>query len=225
MTRTRLRRAVLTAASLATAVALAGCGTDQHGSTAGGHNSDSTASPTLSPAPSSPGAANAADVTFAQAMIPHHQQAVQMADLAASRATDADVKRLATQIKAAQGPEITTMTMWLAAWGTPAPTTSTAGAPGQHHGGSANASPGTDQDHAMAGMMTDAAMTALAAATGADFDRQFLTMMIAHHRGAISMAKDEISNGVNTDAKALAQQIADDQQAEIDTMNRILARL
>ncbi|MEU7613897.1 DUF305 domain-containing protein [Micromonospora sp. NPDC049204] len=220
MTRTRLRRAFLSAASLTTAVVLAGCGTDQHGSAAGGHNSDSMASPTLSAAPSSPGAANAADVSFAQAMIPHHQQAVQMADLAVTRATDSDVKQLATQIKAAQGPEITTMTRWLAAWGTPAPTATASGA---HHGESANASPGTD--HGMAGMMTDADMTALGAATGADFDRQFLTMMIAHHRGAISMARNEISNGANTDAKALAQQIADDQQAEIDTMKRILARL
>ncbi|MGI5519915.1 DUF305 domain-containing protein [Micromonospora sp. CA-259024] len=225
MTRTCLRRAVLAAASLTTAAVLAGCGADDHGATGGGHNSDTTASPAASPAPSSPGAGNAADVTFAQEMIPHHQQAVQMADLAINRAIDADVKRLATQIKAAQGPEITTMTRWLAAWGTPAPTTSITGMPGMHHGESANASPGVEADHRMPGMMTDADMTTLAAATGTDFDRQFLTMMIAHHQGAITMAKNEISNGANIDAKALAQQIVDDQQAEIDTMNTILARL
>ncbi|MBM7489508.1 uncharacterized protein (DUF305 family) [Micromonospora luteifusca] len=74
-------------------------------------------------------------------------------------------------------------------------------------------------------MTPPAARTGLAAATGVDFDRQLLTMMIAHHRGTISMARNEISNGANTDAKALAQQNVDDQQAEIDTMNRILTRL
>jgi uncharacterized protein (DUF305 family) len=72
----------------------------------------------------SPATFNDADATFAQQMIPHHQQAVTMAELAGTRATDPEVKRLAAQIKAAQGPEITTMTGWLSAWGKPAPTDS-----------------------------------------------------------------------------------------------------
>ncbi|MEK8110471.1 DUF305 domain-containing protein [Micromonospora sp. M12] len=224
MTRTRLRRAVLTAASLTTAVALTGCGTDQHGSAAGSHNSDSMASPTLSAAPSSPGAANAADVSFAQAMIPHHQQAVQMADLAVTRATDTDVKQLATQIKAAQGPEITTMTRWLAAWGTGAnghrlrrarPASwrkrqrLTRHGPGPRHAG--------HDDRRRHDRTRRHGRRGLRPAVPHDDDRP--------PPGAISMARNEIGTGANTDAKALAQQIADVQQAEIDTMNRILARL
>ena len=75
------------------------------------------------------------------------------------------------------------------------------------------------------GMMSDADMAKLKAAGGKDFDKQFCTMMIAHHQGAIAMAKDELANGTNGDAKTLAQKIITAQQAEIDTMNKILARL
>ncbi|WP_232533868.1 DUF305 domain-containing protein [Plantactinospora sp. KBS50] len=178
---------------------------------------------------------NAADVMFAQMMIPHHQQAVAMADLAATRAADSQVKQLATQIKDAQAPEIATMSGWLTTWGTPsgAPTTmpgmdhgSTA-MPGMNHGGSAaptsSAMPG--MDHGMPGMMSEADMTRLAATSGRDFDRQFLTMMIAHHESAITMARTEAAQGANSDAKALAGRIATTQQAEIDTMKTLLARI
>jgi uncharacterized protein (DUF305 family) len=77
----------------------------------------------------------------------------------------------------------------------------------------------------MPGMMSDADMNKLKATTGKDFDKQFCTMMTAHHQGAITMAQDEISNGSNAGAKALAQQIVTAQHAEIGTMNKILARL
>ncbi len=221
MTRTYLRRAVLAAAGFSAAVTLAGCGVDNHTSTAGGH-SPTTASPSVtSGQSSSPGVGNSADVMFAQLMIPHHQQAVQMADLAVTRATDPQVKQLAAQIKAAQGPEIATMTRWLTAWGMPTPTANVTG--GMHHGASPSSMP--SMDHGMPGMMSDADMSELAAATGANFDKQFLTMMIAHHEGAITMAKDETKNGAHGDAKALARQIVDDQQAEIHTMNKILDQI
>ncbi|WP_261958966.1 DUF305 domain-containing protein [Dactylosporangium matsuzakiense] len=127
------------------------------------------------------------------------------------RAVDAEVKTLAGQIKAAQDPEIQTMTGWLYTWGRPAPAMS-----GMDMGG---------MGHAMPGMMSDADLAKLEAATGKDFDKQFCTMMIAHHQGAIAMAQDEIKQGGNPDAKALAQRIVTAQQAEIDTMNTILARL
>ncbi|MBQ0990006.1 DUF305 domain-containing protein [Micromonospora sp. H61] len=218
MTRTRLRRAVMAALTFTAAVILTGCGAGDHSSAAGGHSSTMASPTATSGQNTSPGAGNPADVMFAQMMIPHHQQAVQMADLAATRATGPEVKQLAAQIKAAQGPEIDTMTQWLAAWGTPTPTANNTG---MHHGTSPSAMPG--MDHSMPGMMTDADMAKLAAATGTKFDKQFLTMMIAHHQGAITMAKDETTNGANADAKALAQQIIDDQQAEIATMNKILA--
>ena len=158
---------------------------------------------------SMPSGVNDADVMFAQMMIPHHQQAVQMASLAESRASDAQLKQLAAQIKAAQNPEIATMSGWLTAWQRP-----TAAA-------SASSMPGMD----MPGMMTDADMAKLSAASGTDFDRMFARMMIAHHQGAIQMARDEQTGGANSDAKTLAARIITAQQAEIDTMQTILDRL
>jgi uncharacterized protein (DUF305 family) len=185
---------------------LTGCGGS--GTPAGGHamSGGHSASAGLS----TPAAHNAQDVMFAQMMIPHHRQAVDMAALADTRATDPAVKSLAGQIKAAQDPEIQTMTGWLAGWGKP---TAAPSMGGMNMGGS------------MPGMMSDADMAKLSAAKGKDFDKQFCTMMIAHHQGAISMANDEIAKGANPDAKNLAQHIVSSQQAEIDTMNQILARL
>ncbi|GAA3276822.1 DUF305 domain-containing protein [Dactylosporangium vinaceum] len=208
MQRTLVRRATLAGAALTTALLLAACG--DHGSMPGMEHGSGT---TTAVGSASPGAAafNAADVMFAQMMIPHHRQAVQMAALAGTRAADAEVKTLAGQIKAAQDPEIQTMTGWLSTWGRPAPAMS-----GMDMGG---------MGHAMPGMMSDADLAKLEAATGKDFDKQFCTMMIAHHQGAIAMAQDEIKQGSNPDAKALAQRIVTAQQAEIDTMNTILARL
>ncbi|MET7706435.1 DUF305 domain-containing protein [Micromonospora sp. NPDC005413] len=221
MTRIYLRRAFVAGVSITTAFTLSACGSSSN------HNTDAehtvTSSPTHGTGQTNPGAGNAADVMFAQMMIPHHQQAVQMADLAATRAVDTDVRQLAAQIKAAQAPEVATMTRWLAGWGTPAPT---AGMPGMDHGmPGMSGSPTPGMGHGMPGMMTEADMAKLTVAIGGDFDKQFLTMMIAHHQGAIAMAKDELTNGANTDAKNLAQQIIDDQQAEIVTVNKILARL
>jgi uncharacterized protein (DUF305 family) len=182
MTRIRLtRRSVLMSAALLSAILLAaGCGAQ--------------------------GSFNDADVTFAQMMIPHHQQAVEMAGLADTRATDPQVKQLAVQIKAAQDPEIKTLTGWLRTWGKP---TTMAGG----------------QSMAMPGMMADGDMTKLKAASGKDFDRMFAQMMIAHHNGAIQMAADEQAGGKNADTKALAKNIATSQQAEVTTLQKIVDRL
>ena len=146
---------------------------------------------------------NAGDVTFAQAMIPHHQQAVQMAKLAATRASDTRVKDLAARIEAAQDPEITMMTGWMSNWGASMPSDMT----------------GMD---GMPGMMSTADMTALTAASGTSFDKAFLTMMIAHHTGALDMAKTELASGTDADAKSLAQSIIDGQTKEINEMKAIL---
>jgi uncharacterized protein (DUF305 family) len=211
MTRTLTRRAALTGATLLAGVVLSACGSDDSGS----HNGPmpGMGNATNAPASSAAAAFGDADVTFAQHMIPHHQQALAMAALADTRAADPEVKKLAGQIKAAQDPEIATMTGWLTAWNKPLPMASTDH--GMDMGG------GT----AMPGMMSGADMTKLAAATGKSLDKQFLTMMIAHHEGAITMAKDEISTGKNADAIALAKQIITAQEAEIATMKTILARL
>ncbi|MFG3709636.1 DUF305 domain-containing protein [Micromonospora sp. NPDC047730] len=207
-TRTIARRAALAGATVTAALVLTACGGDGHSSPGAGHGTPATSGPTASAS----GAATFgdADAMFAQMMIPHHRQAVEMAELAATRAADPEVKRLAGEIKAAQAPEIATMSGWLSAWGRPVP------------------SPGAEtphMDHGMPGMMSDADMEKLTAASGREFDRQFLTMMIAHHEGAVTMARDELARGVNAEAKALAQQIVTTQQAEIDTMEKILGRL
>lgn len=197
-----MRNFPLLVAGVAT-LALAACG-------GGGHTSgtDHGGGTPPSVAASAAGTFNDADVTFAQAMVPHHQQAVEMAALADGRAADGEVKELAAKIQAAQQPEIDTMTGWLSAWGKPTSHGDTDGG----HGG-------------MPGMMSDADMAALEAAKGAAFDKQFLTMMIGHHEGAVEMARQEVAQGSNADAKALAQKIITDQQAEIAAMKAILGRL
>lgn len=151
--------------------------------------------------------ANQADISFALDMIPHHEQAIEMAELAPSRAKDKEVRKLAEQIEGAQDPEIATMTGWLEKWG--------AEPSGMDHGAM-----GGD----MPGMMTDEDMAELKKSTGAAFDRIFMEMMIRHHKGAIEMAKTELNDGENSDAKKLAQDIIDAQQAEIDTMNDLLGK-
>ncbi|MFI6128511.1 DUF305 domain-containing protein [Micromonospora sp. NPDC051141] len=239
MTRTILRRALVAGVSLTTATAvLTGCGSDDHRTAGGGHRSPTAAASDTASA----SAHNAADVMFAQMMIPHHQQAVAMADLAATRAADPQVTQLAAQIRDAQAPEIATMSGWLRAWGAPVPSGSdnatpgrgmpgvdhgNTGMPGMGHGDSASPTnsgmPG--MAHGMPGMMSDVDMARLAAASGRDFDRRFLTMMIAHHEGAITMARTEAAQGADSDAKALAERISTTQRAEIDTMRSILARI
>src|SRR4051794_10531690 len=149
---------------------------------------------------------NSQDVTFAHEMIAHHQQAIDTASQAPTKTENADVLRLAAQIEAAQQPEITTMEAWLSEWKQPATT----------------AMPGHGHVDATTGMMTNEDMQMLAAASGTDFDRMFLTMMIRHHQGAIDMAKTEQAKGNDTRPKQLAATIIGAQQAEIDHMNSLL---
>jgi uncharacterized protein (DUF305 family) len=157
---------------------------------------------------------DSADVTFAQSMIPHHKQAVEMAKMAKAHASSSKVKQLADRIEAAQGPEIATMQGWLKTWGKSASKPSMAGMNG---GGSGMAGmPG------MPGMMSKAEMTSLDKAVGPAFDKMFLTMMINHHRGAIDMAKTELTKGKNADAKALAKDIEKAQTKETTEMKNIL---
>lgn len=148
---------------------------------------------------------NAADVTFAQSMIPHHEQAVEMAQLAADRAASDAVKTLADQIEVAQSPEIEQMSGWLADWG---------------EDDSMGATIGHDT-----GMMSETEMTELEAASGAQFDRMFLEMMVAHHTGAIEMASTELADGQFADALALAETIKSAQQSEIAEMETVLEGL
>ncbi|WP_406101801.1 DUF305 domain-containing protein [Streptomyces canus] len=193
------------AALTVTAVfALAACG--------GGDDSGSAAasSPSVS-AESSAGAHNAQDVSFAQGMIPHHQQAIEMAELADGRAASAQVKDLAARVEKAQGPEITTMTGWLKAWDEKVPESM----PGMDHSG-------MDGMDGMAGMMDSADMGKLKKASGKDFDSMFLTMMVEHHEGAVEMATTEKAKGEDKAATAMAGDIVTAQNAEISEMKKLL---
>ena len=173
---------------------------------------------------------NQADVTFAQQMIPHHAQAIEMSDVVLAKdGIDPRVTDLANQIKAAQGPEIEELQGWLTEWGQSSMPMSTSGmmTPGQSMpmsmpGGTEM--PG-DSGMGMSGMMSAEDMTALQNAQGVDASRLFLTQMITHHQGAIAMAQTEIDSGQYPDAVAMARTIADTQQQEIVTMQNILASL
>lgn len=159
---------------------------------------------------------NDADVAFAQDMIPHHQQAIEMAELATERAQDPEVKVLADGIIASQDREIDTMTDWLEAWGEDVSSTSG----GTDHGDMAHGDMGNGD---MTGMMSEEDMNALEKATGAEFDHMFLTMMMEHHQGAIEMSQTEQAEGESPDAIALAKTIESDQESEIDKMETLLA--
>jgi uncharacterized protein (DUF305 family) len=146
---------------------------------------------------------------FAQMMIPHHQQAVEMADIILDKeGIDPDVLTLASDIKAAQQPEIDQLQSWLTEWAADMPDMDSM--EGMDHGG---------------GMMSEDDMAALEAATGAEASRLFLEQMTMHHEGAIEMAQDEVDNGQNPDAVAMAQTIVDTQTAEIAQMQELLAQL
>ncbi len=193
------RTLALASSAIAITLALAGCSAATNGMDMG---SDSSPSST----PSTAASFNDPDIAFATQMIPHHQQAVEMADLVlAKTGVDPRVTDLAKKIKAAQDPEIVTMTGWLKAWGQPSPTPM--------------------EGMAMNGMMSQDDMNALKNASGADSSKLFLQQMIQHHQGAIDMANEELTTGKNADALALAKSIITSQTGEIATMKSLLSSL
>lgn len=188
----------ITAVALAGAVSLAGCtinngGTGSNGMMDGGMMANNLSSSGFS----------GTDIMFAQMMIPHHQQAVDMSTLAETRTTNPEILALAKQIKDAQAPEIKQMTAWIESSGS-----------------------STDMGHdmGMGGMLTDEQMTALENAQGAAFDKLYLEGMIGHHQGALQMAK-MIENSDNAEAKELAANIIKSQSAEIEKMKQMLEAL
>lgn len=202
-----MRKYLLGISAAAIAVLVVGCGS---GDTGASHQMDETTTSTQS----GTGQAkhNDQDIAFAQGMIPHHQQAIDMAGMAAGKASNAQVKDLASRIQAAQDPEIQQLTDMLERWGAPTePSTSgESGMPGMDHG-----------DMSGEGMMSDEEMQQLDGATGAEFDRMWVRMMIEHHQGAVAMAKTELEQGSDAEAKDLAQKIVDAQEAEIKEMQAL----
>lgn len=144
-----------------------------------------------------------ADIMFAQMMIPHHQQAVDMGTLAETRAENPEVKALAAQIKAEQAPEIEQMKGWLQA---------------------ANSSEHLGHDMGMGGMLTDAQLLALENTTGNAFDKLFVAGMIAHHQGAIQMAKMVVGSA-KAEANGLGEAIIESQTKQIGQLQALLATL
>ncbi|MFF2084688.1 DUF305 domain-containing protein [Nocardia sp. NPDC058176] len=200
ISRTRITTVAVAAAAV---LLVAGCSDDSSESTHTGEHATTTTSTSATAAARTD--FNDADVTFLQMMYPHHAQAVEMAQLVPSRTSNAELIALAEQVERAQAPEMAQITELLTSFGKPAPTAS------EGHEG-----------HAMPGMMTDEQMSALESATGADFDRQWLEMMIAHHEGAVDMAETELAEGTNPEARQLATTIVADQEAEITTMRGLL---
>ncbi|MFE9677177.1 DUF305 domain-containing protein [Streptomyces sp. NPDC006259] len=203
--RSLIRRGAAVAAAGTAALVLAACGGS--GDSATGHNGHPATSASTS-ASASQGQHNAADTAFAQGMIPHHRQAVEMAGLAPSRAESTEVKKLAEQIEKAQDPEIKTLSGWLTSWGEEVPADGTM----DHSAHSAGA------------MMTAQEMDQLGKASGTAFDTAFMQMMIKHHEGAVAMAKTEKTEGSFPGAKKMADAIITSQTAEITRMNDLLGK-
>ena len=196
-----MKKLVGLVALLLTALLLTACG------------NDSTSNDDPGSGDTSSGAAfNDADVTFAQGMIPHHQQAVEMAQMAEDRAESPELKQLASEIEAAQAPEIEQLTSWLEDWDAEVPSDS------MGHGDMGHGDSSSD----MSGMMTGEDMGMLEDSNGMDFDRMFLTMMIEHHEGAVDMAQDVLKTTSNPEVKEMAQAIVDGQNKEIATMKALL---
>ena len=150
---------------------------------------------------------NDADVMFAQMMIPHHEQVIEMSDIALDPTVGASdvVKSLATRIKAAQDPEITTMKAFLTTW-------------------KKGLTPDSSMDHSgsMSGMLSAEDITKLSSLRGAEFDRAWMTGMIAHHEGAIEMAKEVLEDGKDTAVNTLATAVVAAQDTEILEMKELL---
>ena len=195
------------AAVLAAALSLAGCAAGTGTTPSHGMNHGSS-SPMSSMMPDASADHNAADIMFSQMMIPHHAQAVEMSDLMlAKTGIPAAVTALATRIKAAQAPEIEQMTGWLEDWNQPTGMMTDHTMPG---GG-------------MSGMVSSEDLDRLKAAQGGEATQLFLTQMIAHHEGAIAMAKAEVDSGKYGETIALAEAIITTQEAEIAEMKQLLA--
>ncbi|MEV5503669.1 DUF305 domain-containing protein [Nonomuraea fuscirosea] len=154
-----------------------------------------------------PAATVASDVRFAEGMIPHHRQALEMTSLVQARTTTPAIRSFARQIAAAQTPEIKAMTTWLRELGREAPA-------GHAHT--------TDPGY---GMATQDQLNALRAAQGGVFDRMFLQLMTRHHEGAVKMAGEELAGGRDQRMRLLAKDVYSGQSIEIARMREVLGSL
>lgn len=186
---------------LAASLTLSACstGTSDTGSDSPGSSSDAAAT------------FNDQDVSFAQSMVVHHSQAIDMAQVILDKdGIDPRVTELAQDIKDAQGPEIDQLNGFLEQWDAPA---------------EMEGMDGMDGMEGVAGTMSEQDMADLETATGIEASRLFLEQMTVHHEGAVEMAQVQVDEGEDPDATALAQKIIDDQNAELELMDELLATL
>ena len=204
-----MRRTMIIGALLAGGLALAGC-------------TPTTEAPSPNPpAPGTPppvepaaqgeghGAGDAhssTDQEFAQQMLTHHEQALELVGLAEATSQNPQVRALATRIAQTQGPEIVQLKSWLAAKSGHESGSAPEDVP--HHGG-------------MTGMVKPQEMEALRLASGPEFDRQWVQAMIQHHEGAVEMAQAQLSEGSDPELQGFAEKVVATQQAEIQELKSI----
>lgn len=182
------------------ALALSACGSESSPTV-----SSPTPSASVSQTPTeNPNALNEDDAMWLAMMLAHHDQAIQMSDFALSQTKNQEIKDLATAIRGAQYPEMEYMNGLLYEGGYTEPIDVS-----------------THMSH-MQGMLTAEELAALGALTGTEFDKAFLTAMIAHHEGAVSMSENMLVSGINTKVKELAGKIIDAQNQEIVKMQVML---
>ena len=175
-------------------IALAGCSKDSSmGMDHEGHSSMAS------------GDLSSDDIMFLQMMIPHHQQAIDISDLALTKSSDSELLALAKDIRDGQGAEIVKMKAWL-------------------DGANAGMDPGHSMGHDMGGMLSDSELAALEAATGKNFDLLWLKGMTGHHDGAIDMAA-MIENAENAEIKSFGQAIVTTQSAQNKQMAAMIKRM
>ncbi len=180
--------------SFAVLALLAGCANTTQETSHGDHGDHSDHSETME-------TMGETETMFATMMIPHHQQAIDMSELALSNSTNQDVRKLAQQIIDAQAHEIEQMQAWIDGHGH------------EVHG-----------DHEMAGMASEEDMAKLATLESPEFDELFLNLMILHHEGALEMVS-MLDGTDRPEAKELARHIVEVQKAEIALMNQLLQQL
>ena len=180
-------------AALIMVMALAGCASSEHSEMMEGHSTDAS------------GDLAGADIMFLQMMIPHHQQAIEISDLALTKSSDSELLALAKDIRDGQGAEIVKMKAWLA-------------------GANAGMDPGHSMGDSMGGMLSDSELAALEAATGKSFDLLWLKGMTGHHVGAIDMAT-MIEDADNDEIKSFGQAIVTSQSAQNKQMAAMIKRM
>jgi uncharacterized protein (DUF305 family) len=203
-TRTRLRAASVTAAF---SLLLAACGQDDDPTIEAPADEQPADDPAAEEDAAVEGEHNEADVEFVQGMIPHHEGAIEMAELVEDRTERQELVDLADEIIEVQDEEIAQLRGMLDRMGADE---------------MAMDDDMDDMDHGDMGMMDDAEMEELRALEGDEFDRRFMEAMIVHHEGAIDMAERVLAEGQDAEVAEVAQEVITAQEAEIEQMDRWL---